>query len=187
MATKHPTKSDEPRRQPSGPPQTDAPPPPGTSPSHPSGDRTSTDIGDPPTTNLTTPDDPASTDDTGDNRHPRDVGALDLPPRTPSANPMNDGPTSHESGAAVTADNPAHATVQTQREPESHTPEGIDRVWGGDLAMMVRDVERHAKHSHGLTGDVDFLKKIARHLRALAGLEPAEADPMSVAFDGSSR
>lgn len=123
---------------------------------------------------------PPDTGTLGDEPAPASLG--DPPPST--ANPINDG--HHEKAEAEgrpsdeqPRDVYADVNPGTDRR-RAAAEEGIDpRIvpeWnfnrGPAAALrMAEDIERHAARSHGLSPDVELLKKIAAHLRATLDLD----------------
>lgn len=113
-----------------------------------------------------------------------------------TANPMNDGPneaiargesrdsvlagSTATSGLATSVDSSAGGgsavgNVRIDRDPRI-VPEWDPNGEGGDerFVAMCAYIESYAAKSHGLTPDVELLKKIARHLRGVADLPDPE-------------
>lgn len=96
--------------------------------------------------------------------------------RTGTANPMNDGA---NEAAAAAGDEPPQRALAGDVDP---LVDGTDRDQAGhvaawtDPAEMIAAIERHAATSHGLSPDVELLKKIAGHLRVILDVPAAAAD-----------
>lgn len=83
------------------------------------------------------------------------------------------------SGAVTYSDTTAPGTVPAASvAPETETPHPFEtgpppHPWD-DVRRMVADIERHAKHSHGLTPDTALFTAIADYIRQSWGVTEEE-------------
>ncbi len=89
-----------------------------------------------------------------------------------TANPMNAGPISVGDSGAVSLEGRA-----VDVDPiHTHDPgDGFMAQWAEPEAM-IEEIEKRAATSHSLSGDVEFMKQIAAHLRAAYGLPKRGGD-----------